>query len=68
MKVFVWEYVNHLTWDYHDGGGLLVVAESLERAKEVAGVKEFPSDPPDFTFETTETEERYIVFGDSGCC
>lgn len=35
MKVFVWENVDNLTENYHDSGGLVVVAESLERARQV---------------------------------
>lgn len=34
MKVFIWEMVSHCTTNYHDGGGVLVVAETLDKARE----------------------------------
>jgi len=35
MKVFIWERVTNATNEYHSSGGLVVVAASLERAREL---------------------------------
>lgn len=35
MKIFIWENVEHLTTNWHNGGGLTVVAESLDAAREL---------------------------------
>lgn len=33
MKAFIWKVAERLTEAWHDGGGLLVVAEDLEKAR-----------------------------------
>ena len=35
-KVFIWEHLENVTRSYHSQGGLVVLAESLERAIELA--------------------------------
>ena len=35
MKLFVFSYIGGLTNSWHDGGGLVVVAESLDEAKKI---------------------------------
>lgn len=36
MKIFIWENIKGVSNNYHDGGGLLIIAESLKRAEEIA--------------------------------
>lgn len=70
MKMFIWESVSGLTCNYHDGGGLVVVASSLARARELApGKSDALTVEPDKTYTLADSEEeRTFVFPDSGCC
>jgi hypothetical protein len=70
MKMFIWEYVSELTVSYHDGGGVVVVASTLERARELlppncSAVKE---DPGAVYVLAGPVEERVYAFPDAGCC
>lgn len=67
MKLFIWQYIEDLTNNYHSGGGLVVVAESLEAAKKLNyAVKD---KAPDKTFDLVgEVQEEQFVFPDVGCC
>ena len=38
MKVFIWERLEQATGNYHSEGGVMVVAESVERAKEMVSL------------------------------
>ena len=75
MKMFVWESVGGLTCNYHDGGGVLVIAEDLERARKVLlntdGISihcEALDDVPDFSASVDCQEEKVMTFPDAGCC
>lgn len=35
MNIYVWKYSRYVTSNYHDGGGVLVVAPTLERARQI---------------------------------
>lgn len=70
MRIFIWEGVSNLTDNYHDGGGLVVVAESVERAWQLApkgsdAVNRHPD--RSFTLQEQAVEEAFI-FPDAGCC
>ena len=71
MKVFVWSYVADLTQNYHSGGGLIVFAENVERAMELAvgdhGVK-FAGELPDDVRVVEGGAEAVYVMPDAGCC
>lgn len=71
MKVFVWSYVASLTDNYHSGGGLVVFAETEERAFELAiaeGVTFDKSDTPDDVRIVKGGAEAVYVMPDAGCC
>lgn len=71
MKVFVWNYVCELTDSYHSGGGLIVFAETEERARQLAieqGVKFGKSENPDDVREVSGGAEAIYVMPDAGCC
>jgi hypothetical protein len=73
LHVYIWESVSDLTDNEHNGGGLVVVAESLERAREICEanveVKQFPSEEPDCVLLVPDTSsERIYVFPNAGCC
>lgn len=73
MKVFVWQYINQLTDNYHSDGGLVVVAKDLERAHELArneGVEFSEGElTPTIEYNTDDSaEEKVFIFPDAGCC
>lgn len=70
MKVFVWESISKLTDNYHCGGGLVIFAETEERATEIAnthGVDLEGETPNDVRVVEGGTEMIYIM-PDAGCC
>ena len=77
-NVYVWDYVSGLTTHWHDGGGLLILAADMDRAKELFQIEaskehtyllRFPEDAPTSSWEVSDNEEDAIfVFPDSGCC
>lgn len=73
--MYVWENVNELTDNYHDGGGLVIISNDLESARELL-TKSIPLkskcqalkvDPSYVTSVTAEKDEIFI-FPDAGCC
>ena len=75
MKLFVWNRVDHATDNYHDEGGVMVIAETLDRARELlkgkTGKDERPcgalTKEPDLVREC-EGPDYIGVFPDAGCC
>ena len=71
MKVFVWEYLSHVSDRYHEGGGCAVVAEDLQKAKAIAmekGVQFEENDEPVVYELKDSVEDRVFIFPDAGCC
>lgn len=74
MKVFVWEYVGKVSDNYHEEGGLLVVAHNEERAKELITAEPYVNVTEDdwkdvIIIDALPGEkERLITFPDAGCC
>lgn len=73
MKVFVWEYINQLTDNYHSGGGLVVVADNLADATFLAeneGVTFAQEEINTFIEYKTDDSavEKVFIFADAGCC
>jgi hypothetical protein len=70
--MFVWEYVSGLTNNYHDGGGCLVIADSMEAARSLlisSGAKSgLVGICPDYTASVDAIEDKVIIFPDAGCC
>ena len=72
MKVFVWHRVNQCSDNYHPDGGVVVFADSEERARELANAingcsiksDEFPDDVRD----VVNGVEQVYIFPDAGCC
>ena len=71
MNIFIWEQIEKVSNNYHREGGLVIFAESEQRARELAnstdGV-ELGDEPPDHVISCDETPENVIVFPDAGCC
>jgi hypothetical protein len=73
MKIFVWQQVKNCTDNWHSEGGVVVVAENLARAKEIAAQKGCIIDDgewPDMvsTLYDFEYEERIFIMPNAGCC
>jgi hypothetical protein len=72
MKVFVWEDISNLTDNYHSDGGLIVFAETAERAIELAiehGVSFHESELTANDVRIVEGgEEKVYIMPNAGCC
>lgn len=70
MNLYVWNGIGGITDNYHDGGGLMIIAEDLAAASEllrgVTPLKDFPK-PPDLVRECNGPSE-IKVFPNAGCC
>lgn len=82
MNVYIWVSINNVSDSYHDDGGLLVVAESLESARAMLadssrGDKYLRALPPECDALKVEPEYIWplasavepviIVFPNAGC-
>lgn len=71
MKIFIWQTIDKCTSNYHPEGGVVVVAENLERAKELAlgsGAEIKEDEKPDAVYDVAQAEEKVFIFPDAGCC
>ena len=73
-KMFVWENVSDLTGNYHDGGGVVVIADNMDVARELLvkngarkGCEVFKLDP-DYSASVEADEDKVFIFPDAGCC
>ena len=71
MKLFIWNRVQHCSFNYHKEGGVIVCASSEVRARELAsavkGCHITHDELPDKVIEC-ESEEFVTIFPDAGCC
>jgi hypothetical protein len=70
MKVFVWKRIEQASSNWHSEGGLVVFADTLERARELAKEKKaHPAEDelPD-TVRECEGGEAVFIMPDAGCC
>ena len=78
MNIYIWNYTSPVSTEYHDGGGLLIVADSLEDARDQwskyaadqdLSDEEAVLSDPDHVFPTSQdAEPQVMVFLDAGCC
>lgn len=73
MKVFVWERVKHCTGSWHTEGGVVVFADSEERARELAntydGCRIAANEKPSAVVSVTgDVPEMVYIMPDAGCC
>ena len=71
-KIWIFEYLEKVSNNYHEGGGLVVVSSNLEQAKfDVKAQKDIEVSDEDWSNALagkTDLPKRIIVFPDSGCC
>ena len=73
MKLFIWEDVDGLTSAWHDSGGLVIIAEDEESARNLWSEHESnpnPDKPLGAPAHVRETEGAplVLIFPDAGCC
>jgi len=72
VKVFVWQRVNKCTDNWHEEGGIVVFAETEDRARELANAKDWTdiksSENPDAVRECGDGPEQVFLMPDAGCC
>lgn len=72
MNLYIWDYMNAVTRNYHDGGGVLIVSHHSNAR--TAWEENFPDyegdyEEPNHTIVTVGSEApRLIIFPDGGCC
>ncbi len=75
MRMFVWEDECGVSDRYHDTGGVLVIANDLNRTRELLKNEDGVSKDstvftkePDFSTSVGTTKEKVFIFPDAGCC
>lgn len=70
LKAFVWMDVERLTENYHDGGGCVVIAKTLEEARQhlPSGCEAQSKDPDDVYELKGKVNPIAYIFPDAGCC
>lgn len=72
MKVFVWSSVEKCSDAFHSGGGVVVFAETEERARELANLRDgcdvAPDEQPDDVREVSGGDEAVYIMPNAGCC
>ena len=71
MNIYIWDFVENLTDSWHNGGGLVVIHNSLDEARKFAALKENCSAltaEPTKVLVCESTEPLVYTFPDSGCC
>lgn len=73
--MYVWESVNELTNNYHDGGGLVIISNDLESARELLKQSislkskcEALKVDPDYVTSVTAEKDKIFIFPNEGCC
>ena len=73
MNIYVWHQIDKCTSSYHSEGGVVAIAESEERARELAKVEgayiELHESPDmEHKLEDDHTAESVYLFPNAGCC
>jgi hypothetical protein len=75
MNIYIFERIENVSGNYHKEGGLVIIASSIEHAKEVISVDKniCPTDEEwdavqFFHLKDREEKPRYWVMPDAGCC
>ena len=73
MKIYVFEYLSGITDNYHDGGGLVVVAKDMREVKKLVSalpdVGDLSQLKADAVYKVDgPAESKVFVFPDAGCC
>lgn len=71
MNLYIWHRVEKASGNYHDGGGVVVIAASLDRAREMVEATAkgcaASTEEPDLV-RPCEGPEFIAIHPDAGCC
>lgn len=70
MKAFLWYGLDKVSNCFHEEGSVLIEAETIERAREMANescIRDV-SKEPNAIFESNSKKEKMWIFPDAGCC
>lgn len=78
MNIYIWQRIDQATGNYHSEGGVVVFAETEERARELANAKRSDDieydchikteEMPDHVRPCADGPEQVFIFPDAGCC
>ncbi|MGL5391812.1 MAG: hypothetical protein ACRDA8_10660 [Shewanella sp.] len=73
MNIYVWERIEHCSDSYHEEGGVVVIAKSLDEAIAMAEGKgckftEHEAANPSEALEVAGGVEAVYIMQDAGCC
>lgn len=74
MNLYVWKRIDKATTSYHSEGGVVAIAATEERARELAEASErgclfAADDKPDLVQAVADGAPEFAyVFQDAGCC
>ena len=82
MKLFIWNNLSYITFSFHNNGGVAVVADTLDAAKDaipfcpddlglktsVVNRSQRDVGEPDACFEVGDVPATVFVFPNAGCC
>lgn len=75
MKTFIWKDLTVMSYHWHSDGGIVAIANSLERAREIIRSEDGPeltsdalTTEPDLIYDCAATEEVVLYFPNAGCC
>jgi hypothetical protein len=71
VNIYIWDDVDNLTGNWHNGGAFVAVASTLEAAREAApaGCSVKTAEPTaQYTLADSGEAPRAFVFQDAGCC
>jgi hypothetical protein len=72
MRIFIWTRVKKCSENYHSQGGVVVFADTEERARELANSQEgcniLPEEQPDDIRSVLGGDETVYIMPDAGCC
>ena len=72
MNVYVWDRISRVSNRYHGEGGVVVFAETEDRARELANeIEGCEIEPTDVVTDVRSVRggvERVYIFPDAGCC
>ena len=72
MYIFIWKKVDQCSNNYHSTGGVVVIAEDQQKARELAnqqtGCSIRDDEIPDYCCEIVTQQARVFIFPNAGCC
>lgn len=78
MRLYLWRYVDYISGSYHHEGGVVAVAASLERARELIKAKRERRQEkdcgaltvdPDLVYSIEDSAPETVeIFPNAGCC